>query len=451
VTLLGLALLGCPGEELPRPETLADCSTTVAQEQKAAAAAAKAMDEDAAARAARRAEAIAARAEELLAAQRGAAGEAPSAEASAGLQETEATVREVSALARATRRDANLTEERVELRDRTTGLTAQGYDKARTLALTGVFKALALAARQAETRGTDGLPEQAQASLRSAVWIVNQLDPGGQAVDPHQPDYGVLAASLDGHAGDPPPRLHEVLALGLLLLGRDGFALQEVQAVDFERIPLAEERAAVRVLRAVIYRVNGLPTLAALELERCAGEDEVGQLAAAYGPDMVAGLHVLLAAYYLEQKELERADAQIALAVRTAPNHPLTVYVTGERLAAEGSWEEAAASLEKSAVGTEDEWLAKKIADRAREVRDAEGTTPPLLADSKFLLGVCLHLIRQAARESEAAAKLQATVDGAKDFCGRLLGRLDGGGDADVALPEGEGDEPPPLPGAAGE
>jgi hypothetical protein len=208
--------------------------------------------------------------------------------------------------------------------------------------------------------------------------------------------------------------------------------------------------------------MNGFPLLAGLELEQAA--EMSGQLLAdagaedppsaeelkELGPSLLSGVHALLALYYLDQEELAKADAQIARSIRVWPDNPIAVYLTGEKLAASGEWEAAAESLERSAAGTEGSYMAKKIAERAREVRDAKGETPPLLNDSRFLVEAGLWYVGHAAKESPAAERLKQTMERARGFGERTLERLEelggfGGGEDEGA--SGEAAAQPEEPG----
>jgi hypothetical protein len=102
------------------------------------------------------------------------------------------------------------------------------------------------------------------------------------------------------------------------------------------------------------------------------------------------------------------------------------VFLTGERLAADGEYAKAADSMELAAKGTEGDWLAERIAKRARDVRDHPGESPSLVYDTDFQREVVFHYLAEAAKKSPAAAKANAAVLGAEKIGQMVLRHLPG-------------------------
>ena len=111
-----------------------------------------------------------------------------------------------------------------------------------------------------------------------------------------------------------------------------------------------------------------------------------------------------------------RPEAALAQSIRAWPDNPLAIYLTGEKLAATGAWEKAADSLEARAAGTEDQWIAQRLAQRARDLRDGKGSTKSLVLNAHFLVEFAAHATAKTARNSSAGKKLSDWLDGAEAF-----------------------------------
>jgi hypothetical protein len=329
--------------------------------------------------------------------------------------EDRTAVAEIRAAALDALRLARLAAEDKSIRDRTTGIKAKAYRAGRGAALAGTFHALALAADQRSKGGE--LPAGIQESAILGTDLAEQLL-GRKKLADGTPDWAGTASDLRSLAASPPPGMSTFLALALVLTRQDGLALIEIDSVD----PTTVQEPGHHLLRGIILRLNGLPESAG-DSFRSAGPG-----ADTFGPELQAGFHLFLAATELDQKNWQAADAEIVRAMKVWPNNPIAVYLTGERLGAMGEREAAAKSLEASAAGTGNEWLAKRFADRARELRDGHGPAEPLLLDGAILREVVLWHIWQAARSSPAAQRLQKTIDAARNFGGRWKpGSGDGG------------------------
>jgi hypothetical protein len=108
------------------------------------------------------------------------------------------------------------------------------------------------------------------------------------------------------------------------------------------------------------------------------------------------------------------------------PDNPVAVFLTGERLGATGEREKAARSLESAVAGTDQEWLARRVAARARELREGTGPAEPLLYDPAFLRDLALWHIARAARTSAPARRLEELVGASRRFAERWLPHFPG-------------------------
>ena len=100
--------------------------------------------------------------------------------------------------------------------------------------------------------------------------------------------------------------------------------------------------------------------------------------------------------------------------------------LTGEQLAATGEYERAAKSLEEAARGSDAQWLAERVAQRARELRDRPGEGQTLLHDDDFVRDLMLHYLAGAAKRSKPAEYLQQSVTVARSLADRVLEQLPG-------------------------
>jgi len=320
-------------------------------------------------------------------------------------------VAEIAATARAARRFARLAREEQVLQDRTSGLKARTYRTGRKVALAGAFQGLALAADQEAKGGTvaQGVHESAQlAASLAGQYAGRQKTADGSA------DWPGVAADLRKFADAPPTRMSAFLAAALMLSRQDGLALVEIESVDPRSIQDPTDLIVHHLVRGFILRLNGMPESAA-DAFLAAGASPAGN----YGPELQAGIHLAIATSKLLEEDYQGADVEIVRAMKVWPNNPVAVFLTGERLGMMGEREAAAKSLEASLAGTDEEWMAKRIAARARELRDDKGPWEPLFYDPAFLRDVALWLIARAAKTSPPARSLQKMIDAARGFGSR--------------------------------
>lgn len=437
-TLLGglalLALAGCP-EPLPRYTGVDQARAAVLAAREAARVARDARDLSAATRAAELATDALAQAQAL-------SGTAPVG-SDDPLGDLRRAAREAQDLAQET-------DERLRLEGQLAGLKAGAYRQVRGAAVQATFTGLGLAARQADERGLDALPQTARdAALNAAAWAASAS--GRQPRADGTPDWKGIAGDMDRLAAAPPREVGLTLALGFLVLGKSGLALIETEALDPTRTEDPTERLALHLLRGFVRDSNGYRRLAVIEVEtgldglgmrRDAGGTIGGGPIALTGAEAVGGVHLLLAVVHMHEEDWAAADRELALALAAWPDSPVAAFLTGERLLATGERERAAESLESAAAGRgEDaEWLAARIATRARAIRDGQAEADSgLIGDPVFLARLALHALWKAAERSPQAASARAQVDRARTFCGDLLGRLPGLGEAGVAAVDSAG------------
>jgi len=77
--------------------------------------------------------------------------------------------------------------------------------------------------------------------------------------------------------------------------------------------------------------------------------------------------------------------------------------------------------MEAKALRSDEQWIAEKLARRARELRDGKGSKQSLFLDPKFLFDISIHFCARKAKSTEAANKLEelwgyATATGKRLF-----------------------------------
>lgn len=423
VVLVGLLLVGCPRSR-PTFATLADARAATLAQRDAAKAAREKKDPAAALEAADAAEHALKQAEALGAA-------------------TPDALPEVRRAAREARQVAQETDERVKLEAQLGGLKARAYREVRGVALTAGFKGLAYAAREADARGLDALPEAVRESAKTAADWAGRKKPDGT------PDWKAVAADMDAHAAAPPKEIGVTLALGFFALGKTGLALVETEALDPAAVADPRDRLALQLLRALVKNGNGYRRLALLEVDAALNESglrrdpdlakSTGLPVQVTGAEVIGGAHLALGAFYLHEKDYAAADRELALAIQAWPENPAAEFITGERLLASGDRQKAAESLEAAArgQGEDAEWLAAKLSARARAIRDGQADPEDgFVNDPALLAQVALRALWRAAERSDEAAQVKAEVERARAFCAGLLEHLPGmgaEGDGNVA------------------
>lgn len=335
-----------------------------------------------------------------------------------------ADLRRLLAKAQAAERSAEefaaLAGEERALREKLNSLKVRAYGKARTAILTTILPQMAVAAEKAGTLGTNRLSILEQ-PLAGQAWNLASLVSGRTLLPDGQPDWPGVASDLRNWSTNPPMEFRAFLGLALVLTGSGDFALAEFESVDAGSLRGTNALRIYHGGRALLCAMQGWNRLAAREAGAFSPYAEFSQ-GPVNGKQLLVLMHAFLAYGALKQREFERMDAEISQSLRAWPDNPLVVYLTGEKLAANGEWEKAAASLEAQAAGSRDAWLAKLLARRARDLRDGQGSAKALLLDGQFLTEVAAHFTLNTAKNSAAAKQLGTAVEEARAF-GRELWR----------------------------
>jgi len=129
--------------------------------------------------------------------------------------------------------------------------------------------------------------------------------------------------------------------------------------------------------------------------------------------------HLFLAYQYgYEKNDYIKMDQHLAWLIRINPDSDLVVYLTGEKHAADGTWEKVDKSLEKDYAGTEDETTIKVLAGRIRAVRDSEKLEPPprVITDRKFILRLAVTLANKYAVKAANSDFIRRLCVSIRDF-----------------------------------
>lgn len=327
-----------------------------------------------------------------------------------------------SELTEQTVRWAKIADERKRLNKDLNGLVARTYRASRGAGIAAVFKSLGFAADQVAKHGPDKLPNAVVSSAETAATFAQNIT-GARLLPDGSTDWAAIADDMNTYAEDPPPVLQQMIALAWMGVGQNGVALAELETIDETVLDDKRHRASHHLLRGLLYRLRGYPTLSGVEMESVAEFDEqLGE----FGPELQSGAYLIVAGSALYEGRYAEADKMIADAVRIWPNNPVAVYLTGERLAETGEQTAAAESLEKLAKETDWAWLAGKVAVRARQMRDGEHRSEPLINDPSFLRQLAIRYVLEAAKSSETAAKMGDLLDATQSLGKRLVDKIPG-------------------------
>lgn len=331
-------------------------------------------------------------------------------------------LREAHAAADAARNYAQLADEERQCRERLASLKLRAYRTARATVCSYGFAGLAPAAEHFAGAGTNSFSATEQ-RLAELAWNIVRLVEDPPPTTNGAPDWASVAADLRSWSKEPPPGLGMFLSAAFALNGFTDFALAELESVDASKLSATNARALYHFERAALFVVNGWDKSAALEFEQAAQLAPQGWLAVG-STQAVALSHVWLAGAALQRKELRQAQQEIAAAIKTWPNGAVEAFVAGEELAANGDWEKAADALEARAADTREEWLAKRLAQRARELRASKGAAPSLFSDRAFVMELAFHAFGETAADSAPAKWFQQFLVDAKAFGQRVVGQL---------------------------
>ncbi len=329
---------------------------------------------------------------------------------------------EVETAARAAREQAEVAQEEQERRDALGSLSFKLYQKSRPVIVGTLLRQLASAASAAGKLKTNE-SSAVVSSLAKQSWQLVSLIGAAEALPDGSPDWEGTSAQLLIWSTNQPIEFRAFLSLAFVSVGQGSVALAEFEAVDPASLEDTNAVALYRTGRSVLYAVQGWNHLAAQEAELLnelygSSEETID------GRCIVAGVHALMAYEAGKNHEFAKMDAEIAQVVRAWPDNPFVIYLTGEKLAANGEWEKAATSLELSAAGSKDAWFATQIAGRARELRDGRGSTAAFALDARFLIPFVARGVAAQAENLEVGKKLTETVEQAKAFGTNLRDHL---------------------------
>ncbi len=329
---------------------------------------------------------------------------------------TEASIAEACARAEpdfvVIRTAARLAKERAEIADLLSGLKVRAYRSARTIAIPKLLDLLAASARKAAETDIENLPAPVRHAAQLAASLAGVKPAPAAQPDPAAPfpkltraDWQRAADLIDAANHNPPAEFSLGLALTYGVLGKSSLALVELEYAESGRFDAPEYAALVPLVRAVLFSRLGCTELAAREATRISGDHEQGR-------QMLAVIHTTLAIVAAQQKDWKAMDRELGEAVRIWPNNPLVVYLTGERLLADGRREQALEAFARIET-PEAAWLLPLLENRVRTVRDSEGEVPPLLLDNGFIIRTALASLLHESRHTplgQKVARLAATV-----------------------------------------
>jgi hypothetical protein len=329
---------------------------------------------------------------------------------------------QVTAVARAAARFAEVAEEEQLLAEKIGSLKVRAYRAARGPALKIVFSGLALAAERAGP-GYDSLGEQEKALAGLAEVFAEDLKrPSGK------PDWPAIAARMKAFGDNPPPRVGLLLAVAYVLLACDDLALAEADLLKPDMFTDPQEKLGCRFVRGFVLQARGMPRLASRELEAI-DETDAAKEGLSGRPEFMAGAHLLLAYMAAQERDYRRADVEIMRATKIWPNNPVGVFLTGEVMVAEGRYEKAAKTMEdafREAGVDVDPELVQLVQKRAREIRDKKGEAEPLFADKQFVTELAVRYIWQTARTSKPAQRVMEFAESSKAFGAEVLKSMPG-------------------------
>lgn len=316
--------------------------------------------------------------------------------------------------ARAARDHAQLATERAEFRDLCSSLKARAYRATRSTIFHQILPQLANAAESADTAA----PGSIQRRLADEAWALAHDLGGRPSLADGQPDWVGTAADLRAWSNQPPSQFALFLGIAWGLAGQPALAFSELQTLNPAGLADDRERALWHGAHAALFALRGWNKLAAIDAERCVSFID---------PEFPLNGHVIVAVFhgfnaYEAYKERDPAamDAALAQSIRAWPDNPLATFLTGERLAANGQWEKAAESFETMATNSDEAWIARHIAARARELRDGKGSSEKLFTDDRMIIGLALRIALREARNTTAGQRLKPLLDTADSFTSRL-------------------------------
>jgi hypothetical protein len=304
--------------------------------------------------------------------------------------------------------------EEQERRELFGSLKVKAYQNGREILFNQLLKQMAAAAEAVGKRSTTEA-STVEATLAAQAWKLTSLIGVAEPLADGSPDWSGTSAQLLNWSTNQTIEFRGFFSLALASIGRTDFALVELETIPTNSLEGANALALHHGGRTILYSARGWDHLAAQEAAKFNG-----LVAKSSSPDdgkvLVAGMHAFLAYQAGKERDFQRLDAEIAQCVRIWPENPMLVYLTGEKLAENGEWEKAAESLEASVAGTKNEWLAKRLAERARELRDGKGNTKAFVMDASFLVPFVVQSLAIQAEDSAMGKKLTQYLEEAKSF-----------------------------------
>ncbi len=298
-------------------------------------------------------------------------------------------------------RVASLAAEKKRREDKLAGWKAGAFRTAETALMKTLFLGMALAADQAAKGKLDLLPDSVRkAALDGALWVESFGRLPAAAAG--EKDWTAVAAELRKFADKPPSNLRLLITLVLLLKTDFDLALTEIESVDPKAMEDDGNRCLSHALCGLAYLSQGWPMLGAEQFDRVQKLSETSEFA----PETACTVQLILALAYLREQQWQEADRALAAASRAWPDNPLTVYLTGERLLANGRREEAKDSFEKALAGSGGELLAKHVAERLKHVRDHPEDIEAGLLDVESITALIWHSVEERATKSDAFRRL---------------------------------------------
>ena len=311
------------------------------------------------------------------------------------------------------RRIQRLATERKDLAELMGGLKVRAYRATRTVGVPQLLDTLAAAARLAAEVDFAQLPTLVRKGATLAAQLAD-VWPAEATVENAAPaltraDWLLAAERLEPFNRAEPAELALGLGIAYGALGKNGFALVELDRAATGKFSEPEYADSVPIVRALVYSRLGFIELATREITRLGGDTEQGRRLLALG-------HLTIAYLHSRENDWKQVDRSLGEAVRIWPNNPLVVYLSGERLLADGRKEQALETFAQAATGTDAAWLGPLLEKRVRAVRDSRGDVPPLFHDTGFLVDSTLRLLLQEIRTKATGRKLARFLDATRQL-----------------------------------
>ncbi|WP_395750706.1 hypothetical protein [Prosthecobacter sp.] len=325
---------------------------------------------------------------------------------------------------------AALTQEKVARSEKLAGWKAKAYYGVESASLKISFHGLALAADQAAAGNLKHLPQRVQDGAGEAAKFIESYV-GPQRLASGELDWTSIGRELRKFAESPPLELRLLLVFVMAIQMDFDLAFYEIEAIPETLSDTPEKKVWYHLLRGVAYMTQGYGQLAMGELEltdKLSTEQKLN-----LDPSEKCCLHLLVACYFLREKRWADADRSLVAANRAWPDNPLTIYLTGERQIATHEYAAAEESFAKAMKGSGYEWLAEKVQERAKRLRDNPASLEPVVFDFKFITEVVSKGLENEAEKSESLRKLKAQMETAKTFVRDLKQKLP---DVEMKMPE---------------